>query len=197
VLSDSAPGFQPLGFAGGIYDADTGLVRFGTRDYDPIVGRWVSKEPLRFRSGANLDVYACDDPVNRIDPNGLLPFMSEDYAWELLKDTLHKLNIARLMCYVDPLGCAEQASQQVERDNPGSNDKYRHCVVECKLSGRCGNAIAGAIGVGKELKDVFGPGEADVEDLKADLDGLACGSSTDEPRDEDCKACCVGIGRRP
>ena len=27
VLSDSAPGFQPFGFAGGLYDADTGLVR--------------------------------------------------------------------------------------------------------------------------------------------------------------------------
>jgi len=32
VLSDSNPGFQPFGFAGGLYDRDTGLVRFGARD---------------------------------------------------------------------------------------------------------------------------------------------------------------------
>src|SRR5690606_18448517 len=40
VLSDSNPGFQPFGFAGGLYDWSTGLVRFGARDYDAGVGRW-------------------------------------------------------------------------------------------------------------------------------------------------------------
>ena len=35
VLADTAPGFQPFGFAGGLYDHDTGLVRFGARDYQP------------------------------------------------------------------------------------------------------------------------------------------------------------------
>src|SRR6185503_15325874 len=44
VTTDSAPGFQPFGFAGGLYDADTALVRFGSRDYDPRVGRWASKD---------------------------------------------------------------------------------------------------------------------------------------------------------
>lgn len=33
VLSDSNPGFQPFGFAGGQHDHQTGLVRFGVRDY--------------------------------------------------------------------------------------------------------------------------------------------------------------------
>jgi uncharacterized protein RhaS with RHS repeats len=39
VLTDTNPGFQPFGFAGGLYDRDTGLVRFGARDYDPLTGR--------------------------------------------------------------------------------------------------------------------------------------------------------------
>ena len=43
VLEDTNPGFQPFGFAGGLYDSDTGLVRFGARDYDPHTGRWTSK----------------------------------------------------------------------------------------------------------------------------------------------------------
>jgi hypothetical protein len=30
--NDTAPGLQPFGFAGGLYDSDTGLVRFGARD---------------------------------------------------------------------------------------------------------------------------------------------------------------------
>lgn len=36
--------FQPFGFAGGLYDADTELVRFGARDYSSVVGRWISKD---------------------------------------------------------------------------------------------------------------------------------------------------------
>ncbi|MDH5546600.1 MAG: hypothetical protein OEZ43_13480 [Gammaproteobacteria bacterium] len=34
VIQDSNPGFQPFGFAGGIYDQHTQLTRFGARDYD-------------------------------------------------------------------------------------------------------------------------------------------------------------------
>jgi RHS repeat-associated protein len=74
VLSDSNVGFQPFGFAGGLYDADTGLVRFGARDYDPVVGRWISKDPIRFGGGqANLFVYVNNDPVNQADPRGTGP----------------------------------------------------------------------------------------------------------------------------
>jgi RHS repeat-associated protein len=49
--------YQPFGFAGGLYDADTGLVRFGARDYDAETGRWTGKDPIRFAGGqANLYV---------------------------------------------------------------------------------------------------------------------------------------------
>jgi RHS repeat-associated protein len=44
VLADSAPGFQPFGFAGGIYEPETGLVRFGARDYVAFVGAWSSMD---------------------------------------------------------------------------------------------------------------------------------------------------------
>jgi RHS repeat-associated protein len=70
VLSDSNPGFQPFGFAGGLYDATTGLVRFGARDYDPSIGRWLNKDPIRFEGGWNLYAYVGNDPVNYIDPTG-------------------------------------------------------------------------------------------------------------------------------
>jgi len=71
VLSDSAPGFQPFGFAGGLLDRDVGLTRCGARDYDPSTGRWTAKDPLRLRGGPNLYVYASADPVNNTDPLGL------------------------------------------------------------------------------------------------------------------------------
>jgi RHS repeat-associated protein len=61
----------PFGFAGGLYDVHTGLVRFGARDYDPRFGRWVSKDPSLFAArGVNLYQYAMADPVNFADMTG-------------------------------------------------------------------------------------------------------------------------------
>lgn len=72
VVLDTNPGFQPFGFAGGLYDRQTGLVRFGARDYDPEVGRWTARDPIGFAGrSANLYLYSFGDPVNYIDPNGL------------------------------------------------------------------------------------------------------------------------------
>jgi RHS repeat-associated protein len=75
VIFDSNPGFQPLGFAGGLYDVDTGLFRFGARDYDAGVGRWTSKDPILFAGwDANLYGYVANDLVNWIDPYGLYSY---------------------------------------------------------------------------------------------------------------------------
>jgi RHS repeat-associated protein len=74
VLSDSNPGFQPFGFAAGLYDAATGLVRFGMRDYDPELGEWTAPDPIGFLGGdPNLYRYCGGDPVNLVDPTGLDP----------------------------------------------------------------------------------------------------------------------------
>jgi RHS repeat-associated protein len=71
VINDTNPGFQPFGFAGGLYDADTKLVRFDTRDYDASTGRWTAKDTERFDGGdTNLYGYVLNDPVNLVDPSG-------------------------------------------------------------------------------------------------------------------------------
>ena len=80
VLSDSAPGFQPFAYAGGLYDPDTGLVRFGARDYDAEVGRWTAKDPILFGGGdANIYAYVLGDPLNLFDPAGKRTFV---YVWD-------------------------------------------------------------------------------------------------------------------
>jgi RHS repeat-associated protein len=78
VLADSAPGFQPFGFAGGLMDLDTGLTKFGARDYDPVTARWTVKDPLRFGGGlANLYSYVDGDPINDFDPSGLATWLCQ------------------------------------------------------------------------------------------------------------------------
>jgi RHS repeat-associated protein len=72
VIQDTNPGFQPFGFAGGIYDQATNLIRFGARDYDPHTGRWTSKDPIRFEGGdPNLYAYVDNNPLRYTDPTGL------------------------------------------------------------------------------------------------------------------------------
>lgn len=71
VTLDTNPGFQPFGFAGGLYDPATGLVRFGARDYDAETGRWTGKDPIGFDGGINLYSFCENDPLNMIDPYGL------------------------------------------------------------------------------------------------------------------------------
>ncbi|QDK45629.1 hypothetical protein DOM22_10950 [Bdellovibrio sp. ZAP7] len=71
VTEDTNPGYLPFGFAGGLYDNQTGLVRFGARDYDPEVGRWTAKDPIDFEGeDNNLYGYVENEPVNWIDING-------------------------------------------------------------------------------------------------------------------------------
>ena len=63
---------MPFGFAGGLHDRDTGLVRFGFRDYDLDVGRWTAKDPIGFAGGdTDLFGYVLNDPINAVDPWGL------------------------------------------------------------------------------------------------------------------------------
>ena len=71
VTQDTRPGFQPFGFAGGLFDALTGLVRFGARDYDSMTGRWGTKESIIiYRRTSNLYTYVENDPANWNDFNG-------------------------------------------------------------------------------------------------------------------------------
>ena len=73
VLSDSNETLKvPFGFAGGLYDPDTKLTRFGYRDYDAGTGKWTAKDPIGFDGGdMNLYGYVLQDPVDLIDPEGL------------------------------------------------------------------------------------------------------------------------------
>jgi RHS repeat-associated protein len=74
VLQDTNPGFQPWGYAGGISDPDTGLVRMGVRDYEPRTGTFLTLDPVGFE-GDDTNLYRAvgGDPVNRTDLSGLAP----------------------------------------------------------------------------------------------------------------------------
>lgn len=115
VLADSNPGFQPFGFAGGIYDRDTGFVRFGARDYDPITGRWTTKDPIGFDS-ENSNFYAyVFDPVNFIDRAGL----EQERKWPITRPPLNSdlldLTQESNMLWHAPKNCIAEVNPNAER----------------------------------------------------------------------------------
>jgi RHS repeat-associated protein len=106
VLTDSSPGFQPFGFAGGLYDKDTGLVHFGAREYDGATGRWTSKDPGRFAGGSNLYTYSFADPINWFDITGTAPSQvpfRPNHAFLRITSALDRASIAPvIMPMFDP-----------------------------------------------------------------------------------------------
>ena len=71
IVLDTNPGFVPFGFAGGIDDDLTMIIRFGYRDYSGDIGRWTTKDPILLYGGLNLFIYTFNAPTNLIDPYGL------------------------------------------------------------------------------------------------------------------------------
>jgi RHS repeat-associated protein len=99
IINDSNPDFQPFAFAGGLYDQQTKLTRFGARDYDPETGRWTAKDPIDFEGGINLYGYAANNPVNLIDIYGLAPNDTFSSIWNAVVDA--KKYVATLPQYLD------------------------------------------------------------------------------------------------
>lgn len=73
-LVTAAVGIEnPLAYAGRPLDPETGFLYYRARYYDPRTGRFVSPDPIGFRGGdANLYRYVGNNPVNRVDPFGLI-----------------------------------------------------------------------------------------------------------------------------
>ena len=67
-------------------------------------------------------------------------------------------------------------------------DKQAHCVATGVIARHCSITEAWLAGVGKELADVLGPGDAEWGDLIADGSGIRCARESGDAAG--LKACC-------
>jgi RHS repeat-associated protein len=162
--------WMPFGFAGGLFDQDTSIVRFGARDYDPLTGRWISKDPIRFEAvGSNLFVYSSNDPVNFTDPGGQSPLGAAAGA----------AAAAAVVYY-----CLYDVFQDALSKYP-SNDYSRHCYASCQSARRCNYFLSLGGGFGFEVITGFNGDWKD--DLGADFDGANLGITPGADCAKDCE----------
>ena len=60
-----------IGYTGQRYDPTTNMYNYGFRDYAPSIARFTTVDPIR--DGNNWYAYVNNDPVNFVDPLGLIP----------------------------------------------------------------------------------------------------------------------------
>ncbi len=68
------------GYTGHFVHAPSGLHLTRTRAYDAASGRWLSRDPLGEVAGLNLYAYVGNNPVNAVDPLGLVQWRSAAVA---------------------------------------------------------------------------------------------------------------------
>lgn len=62
-----------LRFPGQYYDAESGLHQNWNRTYDPVLGRYISSDPIGLAGVLNTYGYVGQSPLNQVDVNGLNP----------------------------------------------------------------------------------------------------------------------------
>ncbi len=198
VLFDSNPGFQPFGFAGGLYDVDTKLVRFGARDYDAQVGRWTAKDPILFAGGdSNLYGYVLGDPVNFVDPKGLdasLYGKSESSADP--SDLVSPPTSSDSKSQYSLIGGSNDFIRNytdMREANTIGGDKYFHCKANCEAAQRGigGEIAAQCISDSREWVDqnIKGdPASASAADEAANQHGRTQGKANPNG---DCRQICA------
>ncbi len=182
--------YRYVGKQGYYLDAESALMLLGVRYYGAHVGQFLSLDPLM--DGLNWYLYVNDNPLTRVDPQGLNGPGAPPWiyprpprpqpkpspiilSWPSFGDLIGPY--FQLSCGIGVgIGCF-LGTWHIR------NDKFRHCVCSCAIAGQCGRWIAIDLGFAKEFCDLIEDelgidiplcGHADIEDIKANFDGINC-----------------------
>ncbi|HMN45118.1 MAG TPA: hypothetical protein PKE27_11115 [Povalibacter sp.] len=90
-------------------------------------------------------------------------------------------------------GCMQAALR--DRLPQSLPDAQTHCIAAGLIARHCSVTEAGLASLGKELRDLLGPGDAQWRDLEADRRGVDCARSVDS--DAGLQACCLQTAPQP
>jgi RHS repeat-associated protein len=132
AVSSAVPAFA---FQGKYQDAETGLVFFGFRWYDPATAKWLSSDPIQEAGGLNLYAFCQGDPVNGVEYLGAV-------TWDEIKALLGFALFAS--------GEGKTVIKTIEAGNAakdfiaeGATTQVPSAVAETFVSGEAKNALIG------------------------------------------------------
>lgn len=169
ITQDANPGFQPFGFAGGLWSADAGLIGFGQRDYCPLTGTWTTPDPiLTFSGKSSLYGYAFNNPISYSDRDGLRPYpWPSDYGFAPRPDLF---GAAARAVKFGASGLLEFMAFWDLASKPDLGDKEKHCILSC-IGAELSPPGAETWGALKEMCDYY-IGTSEIEDIIANRNGI-------------------------
>ena len=126
------------------WSAATGLVNFRARWYDPVTGRWLSKDPIGLSGGLNLYAFCGNDPVNSLDPFGLS-------AWGDVYDKVLKDEYGDVLSISDDIGLVGIGSLLYN----GASAVYNSIIDALSASQIARSELAGALNNGNVVSKIL------------------------------------------
>jgi RHS repeat-associated protein len=133
-------------YPGQYYDAESGLIQNGQRDYMPLWNRYLEEDPLGRAADENLHAYVSNRPTSAIDPSGMIS--GKDVA-----RTGQAICIAVGLCQqihndaMPPAGETTVSSATAETGQYGSASAFEEYGATCEatsgLEGIAGSATVG------------------------------------------------------
>jgi uncharacterized protein RhaS with RHS repeats len=138
--------------------------------YDPVIGRWLARDPIGEEGGINLYGYVGNNPINYIHPDGLLP----------LTACCAKAAVTVGIGIANKLGFGAKALGNALGLNEAPDDYEAHKNTSCEMSKYGDEKVAEFLGDLAESGPYFKEFDSDL-DQQANAEGRAQGTKERPP----------------
>lgn len=87
---------------------ETGLNQNWNRDYDPLIGEYIERDPIGLRGSLDTYAYVGANPLSFVDPEGLYPGMggaTDSCSWYEQRCAKVGVRVGMLRCAVQKMTC--------------------------------------------------------------------------------------------